>query len=155
MPLPSDYRDAMKARLRQVREVRREIRDAGLDQDQQGTLQGAIQAHFREWLLSSGRLRQVSDLVRIFGGQDDGGVDGGEARQGAREAVQAAMEGAAAEGTELRVGSTTPLRLQAPPAGFGTSSSPPESTDADRADPGNKGTKAGGQLGARNAPGGK
>ena len=38
------------------------------------------------------------------------------------------MEGAAANGTELRVGSTTPLRLQAPPSGFGGS--------AHRADPG-------------------
>jgi len=86
VPLPAAYEAAMKARLRQVREVRRNIRDAALSQEQQAALQSAIQAHFREWLLSSGRLRQVSDLVRIFGGSDDG-WDGDGSRAGAQAAV--------------------------------------------------------------------
>lgn len=145
IPLPEPYSEAMRARLKQVREVRRHIRDAGLSAEQQSTLQGAIQAHFREWLLSSGRLRQVSDLVRIFGGGSGGDDEAEEASS--KSAVQAAME--EGQGHGLTVGQTTPLRLQAPPPGLGSGSQPQMDDDGI----GGGSSQAGGGQAARADPG--
>ena len=41
------------------------IKEAGLDDGPRHELQVAVQAHFRDWLVASGQVRQVADLVRL------------------------------------------------------------------------------------------
>jgi hypothetical protein len=43
--------------------------DAGLDNATKRDLQTVIQAHFKEWLVASGNMRQVYDLARMERGE--------------------------------------------------------------------------------------
>jgi TBCC domain-containing protein 1 len=62
-PLPFALPDAFDAALQQqyavVTELRSRIRGSGLDEGRRNQLQGCIQSFFREWLHSSGAIRQV------------------------------------------------------------------------------------------------
>ena len=103
LPLPPSYTEALKARHEMVQKLRRSIRSESLTPQQRRELQYAVQAHFRvcvqcpkrcastnvdflltcyawlqEWLVTSGSIRQVSDLVRVF---RDSSKDGGAAHQ--------------------------------------------------------------------------
>ena len=51
--------------------IRDDINSLSL-QGRRRELQAAIQAHFKDWLLTSGNMRQVYDLARI----ENGGVAG-------------------------------------------------------------------------------
>ena len=48
---------------------RRSLQDAGLDNATKRDLQTVIQAHFKEWLVASGNMRQVYDLARMERGE--------------------------------------------------------------------------------------
>ncbi|KAF6253343.1 tubulin binding cofactor C-domain-containing protein [Scenedesmus sp. NREL 46B-D3] len=78
-PLPFPLPDAFDAALQQqcavVSELRSRIRGSGLDEARRNTLQGCIQSFFREWLHSSGAIRQVYDLSKLEG--DEYGPGGG------------------------------------------------------------------------------
>lgn len=65
LPIPKEYGKAISTVKDSVRALRRTIRDMGLEDTQRKELQAAVQASFREWLASSGQLRQVTDLVRL------------------------------------------------------------------------------------------
>lgn len=45
--------------------LRGALRDARLGEEKKRDLQATIQAHFKEWLLESGSMRQVYELARI------------------------------------------------------------------------------------------
>ena len=55
--------------MRAVASLRAALRDAGLDEASKRELQATIQAYFKEWLLTSGSMRQVYDLARIERGE--------------------------------------------------------------------------------------
>ncbi|WIA21468.1 hypothetical protein OEZ85_000675 [Tetradesmus obliquus] len=78
-PLPFPLPDAFDAALQQqyavVTELRSRIRGSGLDEGRRNQLQGCIQSFFREWLHSSGAIRQVYDLSKLEG--DEYGPAGG------------------------------------------------------------------------------
>lgn len=65
LPLPEEYAKALTTQRNSVRALRRAIREMGLEDAQRKELQAAVQANFREWLATSGNLRQVTDLVRL------------------------------------------------------------------------------------------
>jgi TBCC domain-containing protein 1 len=64
-PLPQAYAAATEAKVRRVGELQAAVREAALDEARRRELQAAIQAHFREWLVSSGNMRQIFDLSRL------------------------------------------------------------------------------------------
>ena len=49
--------------------LERFVQDAGLDNATKRDLQTVIQAHFKEWLVASGNMRQVYDLARMERGE--------------------------------------------------------------------------------------
>ena len=64
-PLPHAYATATEAKVRRVGELQASVREASLDDARRRELQAAIQAHFREWLVASGNMRQIFDLSRL------------------------------------------------------------------------------------------
>lgn len=79
LPLPLEYANQVMQTRTAVNKIREEIAGAELDDDQRQELHQGIQAHFKEWLLTTGNARQVTDLVRLFkeGGYMAGGTGSG------------------------------------------------------------------------------
>ena len=67
--VPPAYVQALDQKVKAVASLRAALRDAGLDESDKRELQATIQAYFKEWLLSSGSMRQVYDLARIERGE--------------------------------------------------------------------------------------
>lgn len=62
--LPQAYDDAMKDRESEMRAFQNEFAEIG-DESKLKRAQQAIQGHFREWLQSTGKSRQLADLARM------------------------------------------------------------------------------------------
>jgi TBCC domain-containing protein 1 len=58
-PLPEAFDAALQQQYAVVTELRTRIRGSGLDEGRRNALQSCIQSFFREWLHSSGAIRQV------------------------------------------------------------------------------------------------
>ena len=67
--LPPEYAAALEAKVRSVAQLRGAVKDAALSDARRRELQGVIQAHFKDWLLHSGNMRQVFDLARQENGE--------------------------------------------------------------------------------------
>ena len=67
--VPPAYVQALDQKVKAVASLRAALRDARLDESDKRELQATIQAYFKEWLLSSGSMRQVYDLARIERGE--------------------------------------------------------------------------------------
>jgi TBCC domain-containing protein 1 len=67
--VPDAYVAALDAKVRAVAALRGALRDARLGEEKKRDLQATIQAHFKEWLLESGSMRQVYELARIERGE--------------------------------------------------------------------------------------
>ena len=67
--VPDAYVAALDAKVRAVASLRGALRDARLDERAKRELQAVVQAHFKEWLLASGAMRQVYELARIERGE--------------------------------------------------------------------------------------
>ena len=65
VPVPGPMAEATRAARDRVAAVRAEIRAAGLPADRQVTLQSCVEGAFKQWLVASGNIRQVADLVRM------------------------------------------------------------------------------------------
>ncbi|KAK9810967.1 hypothetical protein WJX73_001581 [Symbiochloris irregularis] len=63
--LPPAYEEAKERKVAAVSELRNAVKQAVLDDARKRELQAVIQAHFKEWLNSSGNMRQVYDLARM------------------------------------------------------------------------------------------
>ena len=68
--VPPEYVRALDAKVKVVASLRSALRDAGLDERSRRELQATIQAFFKEWLMTSGSMRQVYDLARIERGEE-------------------------------------------------------------------------------------
>eukprot|EP00708_Paratrimastix_pyriformis_P002385 GAFH01001131.1.p2 GENE.GAFH01001131.1~~GAFH01001131.1.p2 ORF type:complete len:274 (-),score=67.88 GAFH01001131.1:31-852(-) len=64
-PLPPEYAVAVQEKEATIDAMRRNIRDAHLEPDAERRLQVAIQRRFKEWLVSSGNMRQINDLLHM------------------------------------------------------------------------------------------
>jgi TBCC domain-containing protein 1 len=64
LALPEDYAAAVRTRMADIQGLRDEIKSASLEPAAQALLERAVQANFKEWLLSTGNVRQVLDLVQ-------------------------------------------------------------------------------------------
>ena len=65
----AEYAAALEAKVRSVAQLRGAVKDAALSDARRRELQGVIQAHFKDWLLHSGNMRQVFDLARQENGE--------------------------------------------------------------------------------------
>ncbi|KAA8491500.1 TBCC domain-containing protein 1 [Porphyridium purpureum] len=80
VPLPDDYKSALEAKTKNVEDLRAAMRAAQAERDaaaaaaagsdgaqshRGGDIQAIVQEYFREWLVSSGNMRQIHDLVRL------------------------------------------------------------------------------------------
>lgn len=65
VPLPAEYATVLGRRKAAVDGLRSLIGASDLSDEQATELQTALQAHFREWLATSGALRGVGDSVRL------------------------------------------------------------------------------------------
>eukprot|EP00898_Chlorokybus_atmophyticus_P006070 jgi/Chlat1/6464/Chrsp45S05975 len=63
--LPVAYAAALESKIKAVADLRQAVRDANLEEGRRRDLQNVIQLHFKDWLQTSGNLRQVYDLARI------------------------------------------------------------------------------------------
>jgi len=62
---PPSYVAALDVKMQRVNDIRTLVRDSSLSDIKRSELQGAIQAHFKEWLGASGNSRQIFDLSAI------------------------------------------------------------------------------------------
>jgi hypothetical protein len=65
IPLPSPYADAVKSQRDRVVRMRSTIKAANIPKPSQEKLRGCVEAAFKQWLIASGSVRQVADLVRM------------------------------------------------------------------------------------------
>lgn len=63
-PLPIEYSDAWEGKMAGASHVRAAVKSANLEDGKKKVLMSAIQAHFKEWLHSTGNMSQVYHLAR-------------------------------------------------------------------------------------------
>jgi len=63
--LPKAYLQALQQKTKTVETLRQTLKTAVLEENKKKELTNVIQAHFKEWLLASGNIRQVYDLARL------------------------------------------------------------------------------------------
>eukprot|EP00238_Polyblepharides_amylifera_P012584 CAMPEP_0196586400 /NCGR_PEP_ID=MMETSP1081-20130531/54119_1 /TAXON_ID=36882 /ORGANISM="Pyramimonas amylifera, Strain CCMP720" /LENGTH=527 /DNA_ID=CAMNT_0041908267 /DNA_START=73 /DNA_END=1656 /DNA_ORIENTATION=- len=67
--MPQAYASALQTKVAAVEELRRGVKEGGLDTNTKRDFQTVVQAHFKEWLVASGNMRQVYDLARMERGE--------------------------------------------------------------------------------------
>ncbi|KAF8056726.1 tbccd1 [Scenedesmus sp. PABB004] len=114
-PLPEPYDAALAQQSSVVGELRGRIRGSGLDEPRRSALQGVIQAYFREWLHSSGAIRQVYDLSKLEG--DEVGAAGGSPPAALRDTSQLRRVGQDSAAEQQRPASPPAEQPRARPRG--------------------------------------
>lgn len=66
--LPEPFDSALQQQYSVVTDLRNRIRNSGLDDSRRNQLQAVIQSYFREWLHSSGAIRQVIAAITLSWG---------------------------------------------------------------------------------------
>jgi len=67
VPVPAQYVDALSRKQRAVLELKDKIVQMPMEEDTRQHMHQVIQARFKEWLIKSGNIRQVGDLVEMEG----------------------------------------------------------------------------------------
>ncbi len=63
---PKNYIDTIKEKENIFAKMKAMIKDANLNDDQEKALHVAIQGFYREWLVSSGNIKNMIDLVKMI-----------------------------------------------------------------------------------------
>ena len=67
LPLtPKDYVDVIKERENNFSNVKNLISKAELGEEQEKALHVAIQGYFREWLVNSGNIKSMTEIVKMI-----------------------------------------------------------------------------------------
>lgn len=61
-----DYLNVIKEREKQFNLIRNWIKEAKLDDEQSKGLHAAIQGYFRDWLVSSGNIKNITEIVKMI-----------------------------------------------------------------------------------------
>ena len=59
------YALSLEEKQKAVAFLRQAIKNSEMDQEAQRKLQATIQAQFKEWLISTGNIRQIQDLMNM------------------------------------------------------------------------------------------
>lgn len=73
-PLPPEYEAAVNKKIESVAKLRAAVKSANLPEERKREVQNVIQSYFREWLNSSGKMRQIYDLARLEKDADSANV---------------------------------------------------------------------------------
>lgn len=65
LPLPPEYLQVIQARRTALLGFKEKIKELKLEEDDQNELNAAIQSFFREWLVQSGKIDEIINLVNI------------------------------------------------------------------------------------------
>lgn len=63
---PKEYLDVIRERELVLLKVKSMIKDANLQEEQEKALHVAIQGYFREWLVSSGNIKPLTEIVKMI-----------------------------------------------------------------------------------------
>lgn len=63
---PKNYIDVLKEKENVFLKMKAMIKDANLSEDQEKALHVAIQGFYREWLVSSGNIKNMIDIVKMI-----------------------------------------------------------------------------------------
>jgi len=63
---PKYYLDILKEKENIFSKMKAMIKDANLTEDQEKALHVAIQGFFREWLVSSGNIKNMIDIIKMI-----------------------------------------------------------------------------------------
>ncbi|KAL4506852.1 hypothetical protein ABPG72_001273 [Tetrahymena utriculariae] len=63
---PNDYRDQVIQRFKLYTDYQGMLKNSGLSDSQSRHLQNAIQGYFREWMVQTGQIKPISDLVKMI-----------------------------------------------------------------------------------------
>lgn len=63
---PREYVEVLKEKENMFQKIKGLIKDANLTEDQEKALHVAIQGFFREWLVSSGNIKNMIDIVKMI-----------------------------------------------------------------------------------------
>lgn len=64
-PIPPEFSASLKAQLETVESLRQLVRSDEFDLQTKRTMEMVIQLRFKDWLSSSGNVRQILDLVHL------------------------------------------------------------------------------------------
>ena len=67
VPLPKEHVDAVNCKQGAVVQLKEHIQSMPMDEATKAQLHVAIQGKFKEWLVKSGNIRQIWDLVEMEG----------------------------------------------------------------------------------------
>ena len=70
MLAPASYLEILNARNAAFSEAQAVIKAANLTPDQQVQLRNAVQGYFREWVVSTNQIKQISDLVKMVDNEE-------------------------------------------------------------------------------------
>lgn len=63
---PKEYFDVVNERNNIISKIKHMIKDAGLQEEQEKALHVAIQGYFREWLITSGNIKSMTEIVKMI-----------------------------------------------------------------------------------------
>ena len=63
---PKEYLDLLKEKENIFQKMKSIIKEANLTEDQEKALHVAIQGYYREWLVSSGNIKNMIDIVKMI-----------------------------------------------------------------------------------------
>lgn len=63
---PKAYVDAIESKLSTYSKVQAMIREAGFQEEQEKAFHIALQGYYREWLMSSGNIKPMNDIVKMI-----------------------------------------------------------------------------------------
>ena len=63
---PKEYFEVLKEKENVFQNLKNLIKDSNLSEDQEKALHVAIQGYYREWLVSSGNIKNLTDIVKMI-----------------------------------------------------------------------------------------
>ncbi len=63
---PKEYVEVINERNNVINKMKNMIKDANLQEEQEKALHVAIQGYFREWLMQSGNIKPMTEIVKMI-----------------------------------------------------------------------------------------
>ena len=71
--LPPEYDRALTAKFQRVADFQRELAGIECPPELRAEVQATLQSHFKEWLVRTGNMRQITDLLKLADAEGAGG----------------------------------------------------------------------------------
>ena len=74
--LPPEYDRALTAKFQRVADFQRELAGIECPPELRAEVQATLQSHFKEWLVRTGNMRQITDLLKLADAEGAGEPEG-------------------------------------------------------------------------------